>query len=255
MISREGSEYFMPGVAHGDAVVDADGVEDERHAAGLADRLLDELADLVEVDMAGDDVDVGIGDGDKRFFPIGLLDAGRPEEAAVGRALIAAFDGIGSHGTGPREYVLSLQYAGIEEDVEGGRRVLNPWSVSKLQLAGQQAWRWLGDGMDIRLLGKVSELGGIQFWRKMMSLSVTLEMPEDVLSLLRTTPEGFGKELRLAAAVKWFELGAISQEKAAEIAGLDRAKFIESCSRMKVSPLQTTPEELEMEWKRVVNGS
>ena len=54
-------------VAHGDAVVDADGVEDERHAAGLADALLDELADLVEVDVAGNDVDVAVADGDERL--------------------------------------------------------------------------------------------------------------------------------------------------------------------------------------------
>ena len=44
-------------MSHGDAVVDADRVEDERHAAGLADALLDELAHLVQMDVAGNDVE------------------------------------------------------------------------------------------------------------------------------------------------------------------------------------------------------
>jgi hypothetical protein len=87
------------GVAHGDAVIDADGVEHEGDAAGLADEALDELADLVEVRVAGDAVDVAVGDGDERLVEIGLgFDhAGGAEEAAVGGAFKALLDGIGAH--------------------------------------------------------------------------------------------------------------------------------------------------------------
>jgi predicted HTH domain antitoxin len=42
-------------------------------------------------------------------------------------------------------------------------------------------------------------------------------------------------------------LGYISQGKAAEIAGLTRADFINALSRFKVSPFQYTPEELRSE--------
>ena len=56
--SRDGSEYFMPAVAHGDAVVHADGVELEGHAAGVAHGLLDHGAEVLQVRVAGDDVDV-----------------------------------------------------------------------------------------------------------------------------------------------------------------------------------------------------
>ena len=45
-------------------------------------------------------------------------------------------------------------------------------------------------------------------------------------------------EMRLAAAVKWYELTLISQEKAAEIAGLSRAEFIDELGRFRVSPFQ-----------------
>ena len=37
--------------------------------------------------------------------------------------------------------------------------------------------------------------------------------------------------MRVAAAVKWYELGKVSQGKAAEIAGLSRSAFITALSR------------------------
>lgn len=49
--------------------------------------------------------------------------------------------------------------------------------------------------------------------------------------------DGFVKEMRIAAAVKWYELGRLSQGKAAEVAGLSRSAFIEALSRFKVSPI------------------
>ena len=80
-----------------------------------------------------------------------------------------------------------------------------------------------------------------------MTIQLTLDLPEDVFSLLRTSPTEFVGELRLAAAVKWYELGMISQGKAAELAGVSRQKFLMALNRFKVSPFQVTPEELARE--------
>lgn len=61
--------------------------------------------------------------------------------------------------------------------------------------------------------------------------TVTLQLPDDVFSALRRSPEEFARELRLAAAIYWYEKGEISQEKAAAVAGLDRAAFLLALAR------------------------
>lgn len=80
-----------------------------------------------------------------------------------------------------------------------------------------------------------------------MPVQIKIDLPEDVLSRTRTTPEGFAREMIIAAAVKWYEVGRISQSKAAELAGVSRQKFIELLSEFSVSPIQATPEELMRE--------
>jgi len=69
-------------------------------------------------------------------------------------------------------------------------------------------------------------------------VDVSFKLDREVFSALRQDPDQFVPELRLAAAVKWYELGMISQSKAAEIAGLSRSEFITELGRYKVSPFQ-----------------
>jgi predicted HTH domain antitoxin len=63
--------------------------------------------------------------------------------------------------------------------------------------------------------------------------TITLEFPDDVFSALRRSPEEFARELRLAAAILWYERGEISQEKAAQVAGLTRTQFLLELARTK----------------------
>jgi len=80
--------------------------------------------------------------------------------------------------------------------------------------------------------------------------TVTLELPEDVFSALRRSPEEFGRGMRLAAAIHWYERGEISQEKAAHIAGLDRADFLAAVAREKIDVFKVDLDSLKRELNR-----
>lgn len=77
-----------------------------------------------------------------------------------------------------------------------------------------------------------------------MSRQIVLDLPDGAFSAFRVEQAELAREMRLAAAVKWFELGRLSQAKAAEMAGLSRAGFILELARFGASPIQETVEEL-----------
>lgn len=79
---------------------------------------------------------------------------------------------------------------------------------------------------------------------------VNFDFPASVFSALRMSPSEFAEEMRLAAAIHWFSQGLISQGKAAEIAGLTRAEFLEELFRRKIPALQVTLDELREELAR-----
>lgn len=76
---------------------------------------------------------------------------------------------------------------------------------------------------------------------------LVVDMPEAALAALHQAPNEFAQEMRIAAAVKWYELGRFSQGRAAEVAGLTRAGFIDALSRYQVSPFQYTAADLAEE--------
>ena len=80
--------------------------------------------------------------------------------------------------------------------------------------------------------------------------TVSLDLPEDVFSALRRSPDEFVRELRLAAAIHWYERGEISQEKAASIAGLDRTDFLIALAREKADAFVVDFEDLKRELDR-----
>lgn len=79
------------------------------------------------------------------------------------------------------------------------------------------------------------------------TLKVTLELPAEVLSALKRSPEELGREMRLAAAVYWYARNEVSMEKAAMIAGLNRKDFLLELAARKVDVFPVDVEELERE--------
>jgi len=80
-----------------------------------------------------------------------------------------------------------------------------------------------------------------------MTVHITLDMPEESLSVFRAGPDEFARQMRLAAVVKWYEMGRVSQSKAAELAGLSRRAFLDALHEFQVSPFQIAPEDLAAE--------
>jgi predicted HTH domain antitoxin len=77
--------------------------------------------------------------------------------------------------------------------------------------------------------------------------SLTLQLPDEVFSALRRSPEEFVRELRLAAAVHWYSRGEVSQEKAAQVAGLNRKEFLLALAREKVDAFLVDFDDLKRE--------
>ena len=79
---------------------------------------------------------------------------------------------------------------------------------------------------------------------------MTLQMDDEVLAALRRSPDEFIRELKLAAAIHWYERGQISQEKAADFAGLDRTGFLLELARRGENTFVVDFADLEKELQR-----
>jgi predicted HTH domain antitoxin len=76
-------------------------------------------------------------------------------------------------------------------------------------------------------------------------VEVTLSVPEEALLALRMAPEGLGDELKLAAAVKLYELGRLSSGAAAELAGIPKPLFLGKLADYGVITFRLSEEDLE----------
>lgn len=83
-----------------------------------------------------------------------------------------------------------------------------------------------------------------------MMTELTLQTDDEVLAALRSSPDEFMREIKLAAAIHWYERGQISQEKAANFAGRDRTDFLLELARRDVNAFVVDFADLEKEVQR-----
>ncbi|MGB5833572.1 MAG: UPF0175 family protein [Thiohalocapsa sp.] len=80
--------------------------------------------------------------------------------------------------------------------------------------------------------------------REAMKTTITFDFDPSAFGALRLAPMEFAREMRIAAAVQWYAQGIVSQGKAAELAALTRAEFLEELHRRKVPACQVMADEL-----------
>lgn len=82
-----------------------------------------------------------------------------------------------------------------------------------------------------------------------MSETLTIEYPSRLPDDLNLSRREFEREARLALAAKWYEMGRVSSEQAAQMAGLDRVRFLMSLQELGVSFMNVDADELEQEFE------
>ncbi|MEA3360162.1 MAG: UPF0175 family protein [Thermodesulfobacteriota bacterium] len=80
--------------------------------------------------------------------------------------------------------------------------------------------------------------------------TLTMDVPEKIFAVMRFDPNQFADEMKLAAAAVWYEQGKVSQEIAAQIAGLSRTDFLLALARMGRDSFQVNFGDLDRELAR-----
>ncbi len=76
---------------------------------------------------------------------------------------------------------------------------------------------------------------------------ITLSIADQSLAALKLSPQQAGEELRLAAAMKLYEMGRLSSGAAAQLAGVPRPVFLMKLADYGVDTFRLSKEELQQE--------
>ena len=77
--------------------------------------------------------------------------------------------------------------------------------------------------------------------------TIQISLPDEIFISMKETPDELSREIRMAAAVKFYELGKLSSGRAAELAGISRISFLQSLARYNVPVFDLSVEELKQD--------
>ena len=78
---------------------------------------------------------------------------------------------------------------------------------------------------------------------------VTFSVPDEILLALKATPEALAATVRLAAAIKLYEMGKLSSGAAAELAGVAKPYFLSRLADYGVNTFHLSEEDLVRDLK------
>jgi predicted HTH domain antitoxin len=78
---------------------------------------------------------------------------------------------------------------------------------------------------------------------------IVLEIPDEVLISLKETSTELSRDIRMLAAVKFYQMGKLSSGRAAQLAGIPRVSFLQSLARYGVPIFELTTEELRQDFE------
>lgn len=76
---------------------------------------------------------------------------------------------------------------------------------------------------------------------------ITVDLPLESLVALRVSPDEIGMALRMAAAMKYYEMGMLSSGAAAHLAGVPRTVFLARLADYGIDTFRLTEEQLQRE--------
>ena len=86
------------------------------------------------------------------------------------------------------------------------------------------------------------------------NMTFTVDVPDTMLRALDVSPAEASAKLRLAAAMKFYELGELSSGAAAELAGIPKPVFLSRLADFGIEAFRMKPEGLAHGWQRLGHG-